>query len=198
MIYGRRGANERTPMSQIGTPGEMRFAAPKQDLTWFHGTTDANADSIVRSQKLHGSGDFGEGGYLASSKDVALDHTGTSPDDYQYDPSPSTYPGLVEAKLQPKRPWYGGGEGPRIDPDPNAPRRGFLRDRDELVEKLKRQGNDVWFPLKGARPSDPKSYAVLLDDNAGRSAQFSKGKIDPYLSEEYTNPEDRREGDFWD
>lgn len=189
MIYGRRGANEpgprsaRTPISQMGTPGEMRFPPPKQDLTWFHGTNDEAADSIVHSQKLHGSGDFGSGGYLASSKDVALDYTGTTPDDYQYDPSPRSYPGLVEAKIQPKRPWYGGG-------DNHLP----AESRHALMEKLKRQGNDVWFPLKGARPSDPKSYAVLLDDNAGRSAQFSKGKIDRYMESDYKDPNN----EHWD
>jgi len=152
--------------------GEMRFPAPWQN-TWYHGTNDRDADAIVRSQKLYGSGDFGNGGYVAIDKDNALDWTHTDPETYQQTGEASDFPGLVKATLTPKRPYYGGGEVKGVE-------------RDKTVQKLKAQGNDVWFPLKGAKPSSPGSYGVLLNENkGGETAKFTKEELDPFLVSDY-------------
>lgn len=153
---------------RTGVAGEVRYPAPKQ-TTWYHGTNDKSADEIVKSQKLYGSGDFGDGGYLATDESHALDWTHTEPRQFHDSQDMADFPGLVRADLRPKRPYYGG-EGKNVD---------------SVMQKIKSQGNDVWFPLKGATSKNPGSYAVIMDNNVGRSATFHKATLPWSIADDY-------------
>jgi hypothetical protein len=139
--------------------GEIRFSAPHDTVPWYHGTSDAAATSIVKSQRLAGSGDYGDGGYLTSDWEWARDHTFNDERAHRNDPHDMyLFPGMVQANLRPKRPYYGGGE------------------REDVENLLKSQGNDVWFP-HGRTPSRPGDLAVLLDSNSSGAAKFTKEKL---------------------
>lgn len=201
----------RYPLSG-GKPGELRLSGPKQ-TKWFHGTNDVSANSIVRTQRLHGDGDFGSGGYLANTVDEALDWTHTSPEDYRQTRERRDYPAVVEAELRPKRPLYGEKPvdnmkraellrrmGGPIHPDmlhggqtPDGYRHSMVHDAAAAVMNSLKDKHDVWFPL-GSSSRRPGMFAVLLDDNAGLSAQFTKRKLHPHDVWDYHEDDD----DGWD
>lgn len=201
----------RYPLSGGKPAGELRLSGPQQ-TKWFHGTNDVYADSIVRSQRLHGDGDFGGGGYLANTVDEALDWTHTSPEDYRQTRERRDYPAVVEAELRPKRPLYGQKPvdrminaellrrmGGPIHPDMlhgeagTMGQTGYVRSMPHassghVMNSLKDK-YDVWFPL-GRSPKHPGMYAVILDDNAGLSAQFTKRKLHRHEVWDYDEDDD--------